>query len=47
MSLCVALSVTLAVKGEVPEAVGVPVIAPVEALSDSPAGSVPDSSDQV
>ena len=45
--LCVALSVTLAVKEEVPAAVGVPVIAPVEELSVSPAGSEPESSDHV
>ena len=40
-------SVTVTVKLEVPEAVGVPVIAPLEALRLSPAGSEPDVSDQV
>ena len=34
-------SVTLTVNEEVPDAVGVPEIAPVEALSVSPAGSEP------
>ena len=34
-------SVTLIVKVEVPDAVGVPEIAPVEAFSVSPAGSEP------
>ena len=34
-------SVTLIVKDEVPDAVGVPEIAPEEAFSDSPAGSEP------
>ena len=34
-------SVTVTVKLEVPEAVGVPVIAPLEALRLSPAGSEP------
>jgi hypothetical protein len=33
----------LLVKKEMPAAVGVPVIAPVEALSVSPAGSEPDA----
>ena len=39
-------SVTVTVKLEVPEAVGVPVMAPV-VLRLSPAGSEPDVSDQV
>ena len=47
VSLCVAASVTLAVKGDTPVVVGVPVIAPVEAFKVSPAGSDPESSDQV
>ena len=34
-------SVTLTVKDEVPDAVGVPEITPEEAFSDSPAGSEP------
>lgn len=36
------MSVTLAVKFEVPAVVGVPVIAPLDVLSDSPAGRLPD-----
>ena len=40
-------SVTCTVKLEVPAAVGVPVMAPVEALRLSPAGSEPLVSDQV
>jgi hypothetical protein len=40
-------SVTSTVKFEVPEALGVPVIAPVEALRLSPAGSEPLVSAQV
>jgi hypothetical protein len=40
-------SVTVTVKLEVPELVGVPVIAPLEALRLSPAGSEPLVSDQV
>jgi hypothetical protein len=40
-------SVTVTVKLEVPELVGVPVIAPLEALRLSPAGSEPPVSDQV
>ena len=40
-------SVTVTVKLEVPELVGVPVIAPLEALRLSPAGSEPRVSDQV
>jgi hypothetical protein len=40
-------SVTVAVKLEVPEAVGLPVIAPDEAFKLSPVGSDPDVSDQV
>ena len=39
-------SVTLTVKLDVWAVVGVPVIAPVEAFSDSPAGSVPELRDQ-
>ena len=35
-------SVTFTVKDEVPVAVGVPLITPVEALSDSPAGRLPE-----
>ena len=34
-------SVTLTVNGDVPDAVGVPEIAPIEAFSVSPAGSEP------
>ncbi len=41
------LSVTLAVKLEVPEVVGVPVMAPVEATRDSPAGRLPEASAHV
>jgi hypothetical protein len=40
-------SVTFAVKLLVPVAVGVPVIAPVLALSDSPVGRLPALMDQV
>jgi hypothetical protein len=40
-------SVTSTVKPEVPDALGVPVIAPDEALRLSPAGSEPLISDQV
>jgi hypothetical protein len=40
-------SVTLKVTVEVPAALGVPVIAPVDALSESPAGSVPEVIDQL
>jgi hypothetical protein len=40
-------SVTSTVKPEVPEALGVPVIAPLEALRLSPAGSEPLVSAQV
>lgn len=36
------MSVALAVKFEVPAVVGVPVIAPVDELSDSPAGRFPE-----
>ncbi len=36
------LSATLIVKLKVPSAVGVPVIAPVDVFSVSPAGSVPE-----
>ena len=35
------LSVTRSVKFEVPAVVGVPVIAPVEAFNDRPAGKLP------
>jgi hypothetical protein len=42
----VAESVTLTVKFEVPAVVGVPLMTPPE-LKDSPAGSVPESSDHV
>lgn len=41
------VSVAIAVKLEVPETVGVPVMAPVEELSDSPVGSVPLEIDHV
>ena len=40
-------SVTFTVKLEVPDALGVPVIAPLEVLRLSPAGREPDVSDQV
>ena len=40
------VSVALAVKLDVPAVVGVPVIAPVDELSDRPAGRVPDEMDQ-
>jgi len=40
-------SVTCIVKLEVPDALGVPVIAPDAALRLSPAGSEPEVSDQV
>jgi hypothetical protein len=40
-------SVTFTVKLEVPDALGVPVIAPLEVLRLSPAGSEPLVSDQV
>jgi hypothetical protein len=45
LRLTVSLSESVAdtVKVEVPAAVGVPVIAPDEADSESPAGSVPDA----
>jgi hypothetical protein len=50
-SACVALaptpSVTFTVKLDVPEAVGVPVTAPVEAVRERPAGSAPAEIDQV
>ena len=41
------LSATFAVKLEVPDAVGVPVIAPDEAVRDSPAGRDPEEIDHV
>ena len=41
------LSVTVAVKVEVPLVVGVPEITPVEEASVSPAGSLPDVIDHV
>ena len=41
VALLLLASVTLTVKDEVPDAVGVPEIAPVEAFSVSPAGSEP------
>ena len=41
------LSVTWEVKLDVPAAVGVPDIVPVDELSDSPAGRVPTDIDQV
>jgi hypothetical protein len=41
------VSVTLAVKLEVPAVVGVPEIAPVAGVSDSPAGKLPTSRLQV
>jgi hypothetical protein len=40
-------SVTIAVKSEVPAVVGVPDMAPVDALRVRPAGSVPVEMDQV
>jgi hypothetical protein len=40
------LSATFAVKLDVPVAVGVPVIAPLEATIDSPAGRLPEDIDQ-
>lgn len=39
------LSVTIAVKFDVPAVVGVPVIAPVEATIESPAGRLPPEID--
>ena len=48
VSVRAAVSVTLTVNEEVPPVVGVPVIAPVEVFSVSPAGSEPPGSiDQV
>ena len=48
VSVRAAVSVTLTVNEEVPPVVGVPVIAPVEVFSASPAGSEPPGSiDQV
>jgi hypothetical protein len=41
------LSATFAVKFDVPDVVGVPVIAPLEATMDNPAGSEPEEIDQV
>lgn len=41
------VSVTLTVKDEVPDAVGVPEMTPVLAASVKPAGRVPESMDQV
>jgi hypothetical protein len=41
------LSVTFTVNVEVPAVVGVPVTAPLEAFSDSPAGKVPEAMLQV
>ena len=41
------LSVTCTVKLDVPDVVDVPLITPVEELSDSPPGKVPDFMDQV
>ena len=41
------LSVTVVVKLDVPEAVGVPVMAPVAATSDNPAGRLPEEIDHV
>ena len=45
VAVCPALSVTCTVNDEVPEVVGVPVILPADD-SDSPAGKVPEISDQ-
>jgi hypothetical protein len=42
-----AASVTCTVKSKVPAADGVPVIAPVLTLRDSPVGKLPDAIDQV
>jgi hypothetical protein len=47
VAVALTLSVTLAVKLEVPPVVGVPVIAPVEATRESPAGRLPEASDHV
>ena len=45
VELCKTPSVTMAVKGEAPAVVGVPLIMPVAALSESPAGSDPTEID--
>ena len=42
LAVAEALSVTFAVKLDVPDAVGVPVIAPVDELRPSPVGRLPD-----
>ncbi len=47
VAVAATLSVTFAVKLEVPDVVGVPVMAPDEALRESPAGRLPDCSDHV
>ncbi len=41
LAVCPAVSATWAVKPKVPVAVGVPLISPGEAFSDTPAGSEP------
>jgi hypothetical protein len=46
-SVALTLSVTRAVKFEVPAAVGVPEIVPVELPSDNPAGRLPETIDHV
>lgn len=46
VALALALSVTWAVRLDVPAVVGVPVIAPVEELSVSPGGKEPLARDQ-
>jgi hypothetical protein len=47
VAVAATLSVTIAVKLAVPDALGVPVIAPVEATIDNPAGKLPEDIDHV
>ena len=47
MAVALVLSVTLKVIDVVPDAVGVPLIAPVDAFRLSPAGKLPEVIDQV
>ncbi len=47
VAVALTVSVALAVKLDVPDDVAVPVIAPVDALSDSPAGRLPEEMDHV
>ena len=49
VSVCggLSLSVTCTVKLDVPAAVGIPLITPVDALMDNPTGSAPDEMDQL